>query len=487
MSNDWTNKLRERLTDFQEPVKDDLWDAIQQSLAQKMQENEIVEADASPAASSSADSSHARTIKLRRLSMAAAIAALAIGGTYVYLHPWDEVAPSEVASVLSSHSLDSSANSKVADSNGNQTTESSESREQTESGRSTSLLKRWVEKKKADLLALSPANNSKELLSLASENETSSIEKQETEKLLGNCSRMTESAKVLTETEESKTQKATSTMDKQTSAPSRQRENAQPMLKKESVQQKKQPVGYELATTSYEAIPSRHSKKSSWNMKFYGENGFAQNNKGGSQPLLASDSPLHDSNEGVYYGQTYGANDAFDLNAFKNVGNMEYREKVEHHLPISAGVQVGYALTDRLQITTGLVYTYTSSDFIGSTSGSQVVTTQKLHYLGIPVNLSYDLWGTTGFRTYVTIGGEGAVNIKNQTESDGVETESKKDRMQWSANAAVGAQYNFIPQLGIYVEPGAKYYFDNGSKIENTFKDKKLNFNLQLGLRWNIK
>lgn len=67
-----------------------------------------------------------------------------------------------------------------------------------------------------------------------------------------------------------------------------------------------------------------------------------------------------------------------------------------------------------------------------------------------------------------------------------METDSKRDRMQWSVNGSVGAQYDFIPQLGLYVEPGVKYYFDNGSKIENAFKDKKTNFNLQLGLRWNI-
>lgn len=37
MSNDWTNKLRDRLTDYQEPVTDDLWAAIQQSLLSRNQ------------------------------------------------------------------------------------------------------------------------------------------------------------------------------------------------------------------------------------------------------------------------------------------------------------------------------------------------------------------------------------------------------------------------------------------------------------------
>ena len=34
MSNDWTNKLREQLADYQEPVSHDLWAGIEQSLAQ---------------------------------------------------------------------------------------------------------------------------------------------------------------------------------------------------------------------------------------------------------------------------------------------------------------------------------------------------------------------------------------------------------------------------------------------------------------------
>lgn len=34
MSNDWTNKLRDQLADYQEPVSHDMWTEIEQSLAQ---------------------------------------------------------------------------------------------------------------------------------------------------------------------------------------------------------------------------------------------------------------------------------------------------------------------------------------------------------------------------------------------------------------------------------------------------------------------
>ena len=41
-------------------------------------------------------------------------------------------------------------------------------------------------------------------------------------------------------------------------------------------------------------------------------------------------------------------------------------------------------------------------------------------------------------------------------------------------------------QLGIYIEPGVKHYFNNHSRVRNFFKDKPNNFNLQFGLRLNV-
>ena len=38
---------------------------------------------------------------------------------------------------------------------------------------------------------------------------------------------------------------------------------------------------------------------------------------------------------------------------------------------------------------------------------------------------------------------------------------------------AVGAQYNISSRVGIYVEPGVSYFFDDGSDIE-TIRKKSL-------------
>ena len=78
MSNDWTNKLRDQLADYQEPVSHDLWAEIEQSLAQsKKVGDEETDVKKIP---------QARYVVLKRWSVAAAIALLGVGGSYVYLH-----------------------------------------------------------------------------------------------------------------------------------------------------------------------------------------------------------------------------------------------------------------------------------------------------------------------------------------------------------------------------------------------------------------
>lgn len=58
--------------------------------------------------------------------------------------------------------------------------------------------------------------------------------------------------------------------------------------------------------------------------------------------------------------------------------------------------------------------------------------------------------------------------------------------LQMSLGANVGVQYNMSPMLSIYVEPGCRYYFDDHSSIDHVFKERKLIFNLDMGVRFTI-
>lgn len=73
-------------------------------------------------------------------------------------------------------------------------------------------------------------------------------------------------------------------------------------------------------------------------------------------------------------------------------------------------------------------------------------------------------------------------DIKSGTETVDLHTKP----FQFSVNAAAGIQLNITDMVGVYVEPGLSYYFDDGTDIKTIYKDKPLNLNLNFGLRFTI-
>lgn len=236
----------------------------------------------------------------------------------------------------------------------------------------------------------------------------------------------------------------------------------------------------------------KNEEVSGWSMQLYAENltpslgGVNSDASGGyndfSYGTMAEPMPgvIPDPTAGGIYGEEYL------LASYKAIQRNQ-QVNAKHHAPVSVGLQVAFGIAPRLSLSTGLVYTRTSSDFYPYASSSSYNVHQVLHYVGIPVGLNYEFWQSGGFHAYVMAGAEADYNVKNDTEEEGVKKENaKRDRVQFSGKASLGAQYDITPKVGLYIEPGAKYYFDNGSHVENTFKDKKLNFNLQFGLRFNL-
>lgn len=171
-------------------------------------------------------------------------------------------------------------------------------------------------------------------------------------------------------------------------------------------------------------------------------------------------------------------------------------ENVKHHAPVRIGVSVHYSFSKRWGIETGLAYSYLSSDIARGSSDSRHETTQKLHYVGVPVVVDYSVWQNRWARVYVAGGGmvEKCVSGKSETSYrlDGktITTERmdvKPKELQWSLNAAAGAQFNITENLGLYLEPGVGYYINSGSEVKTAYTEKPFNFNLKLGLRYSIK
>ena len=467
MSNqDWTSKLQEQLAGYQEPVSHDLWAGIEQSLAQNNIES--VSSNPQTIASESSESTdlhvgteakkNARIVYFKRWSAAAAaVALLGIGGSYVYLHQEDvekgnlqlavsQPAPSHVVSAdLQSAASVSAAVSQSAPSHvvsadlqsaASQPVPSSVVSADLQSAASQPVPSSVVS---ADLQSAASQKKASDVLKKESENEISLLAEKSDHKAL------------------------TRSTDYHAEA---------------------------YASQSYHF--EKNEEVSGWSMQLYAENltpslgGVNSDASGGyndfSYGTMAEPMPgvIPDPTAGGIYGEEYL------LASYKAIQRSQ-QGNAKHHAPVSVGLQVAFGIAPRLSLSTGLVYTRTSSDFYPYAPSSSYNVHQVLHYVGIPVGLNYEFWQSGGFHAYVMAGAEADYNVKNDTEEEGVKKENaKRDRVQFSGKASLGAQYDITPKVGLYIEPGAKYYFDNGSHVENIFKDKKLNFNLQFGLRFNL-
>lgn len=183
----------------------------------------------------------------------------------------------------------------------------------------------------------------------------------------------------------------------------------------------------------------------------------------------------------------YTDNSSTDNNGYRPVGNAallsRYNETKHHAQPVSYGLSFGYALNNRLTLITGVVYTRAVTDFIRSSGNDNITETQRLHYIGVPLGVKYRVWGNRYIQTYATAGGQADFNVKATMTSGDVKTDVDCDNVQFSVNAAAGVQVDVVPHVGLYAEPGVKYYIDNKSAVATIFKDKPWAFNLQVGLR----
>ena len=175
----------------------------------------------------------------------------------------------------------------------------------------------------------------------------------------------------------------------------------------------------------------------------------------------------------------------------------EVETKYSHKLPVKFGVSFRYGFNERLGIESGLTYTLLNSTFTtaAGTANGNTTGKQTLHYIGIPLNVTYNIIGSKLFNVYASAGGamEKAVGGYFETTGhvDGKRSETnrnslKPNELQWSLNASAGAQVNVLNQLGLYVEPGISYRIPSGSHVRSIYTDKKLDFSIGFGIRFNF-
>lgn len=170
----------------------------------------------------------------------------------------------------------------------------------------------------------------------------------------------------------------------------------------------------------------------------------------------------------------------------------EVEARIRHKIPVTLGLSMYYNVGKRWGIGTGINYTKLTSELHSGSNSNYIKGDQSVHYVGIPVQINYNVIQKGRFTGYVTGGilAEKAVSGKLKTKyivNDEVQ-EIQEERInikpvQFSVNSAVGLQVKIIDKIGIYAEPGIGYHFRNDSQLNTIYKEKPLNFNMKFGIR----
>lgn len=434
---EWISELRKRMADYQEPVNDELWERIESTLSEK-----------------SGSQEKARIVPLRRWAAAAAALLLVVGGGYYIHKKVNTGAPVvETAAIIE----------KAGPMETPRELDKPENLDNLENLDKLAHLDNLVNP--SSLLSPSCPSSPLSPSSLSSPSHpTLTIEEDKQEPINHEERKQDEDLRASQSTE-------TSTMARN-DGNERMRKPAASSQSVSSASHRS--LGYESSQT----IRPKKQEQPKLSAMLYAQNAMGGNDLHRDPVLMSMDkAAMYSEVEKISYAASTRRAPIYLYN---------YEEITKHHQPVTFGLSLSYPLTSRLSVLSGVTYTKLSSDFIQKMNDTKVVNEQELHYVGVPVRFSYQLLSWKGFSLYGIAGGAADMNVKSSYTTEGMKGKARKDRMQFSADAAAGVQYQVLPQMGLYVEPGVKYYLDNKSRVDNYFKDHPFNFNLQVGVRYEL-
>ncbi len=147
---------------------------------------------------------------------------------------------------------------------------------------------------------------------------------------------------------------------------------------------------------------------------------------------------------------------------------------IKHHQPFSIGFRVQQPISERFSVVSGLNYTRLLSDI---SYGNDFNEQQKIHLLGLPIRLYYNLLSTDNLRLYTGFGG--AVEYCLGAKVGDVRADERAFHL--SANFVAGAEYRLNKWFGLYFEPEISHYLTT-TKLKSIINDSPINLTLQLGI-----
>jgi len=228
---------------------------------------------------------------------------------------------------------------------------------------------------------------------------------------------------------------------------------------------------------------SFHSYKKNFQLSVAGKNSFAGNNSLNINEI-----------QGNVFFRSYSNSNNIGLNIANQRPSRDELTRIDYKLPINLSLLVRKNLSPDWGVETGVSYTYLASEETWHSTEYNMIATNAvaLHYLGIPVKVSYTLLWYKQWNVYLAGGGmiEKCMAGEMQTTENTTGFRMKSPlsvpewQLSWMGNIGIG--YRIYTPVSVFLEPGFNYFPNDGSKVMTIRKDRPFTFNLQAGLRFDL-
>ena len=176
-------------------------------------------------------------------------------------------------------------------------------------------------------------------------------------------------------------------------------------------------------------------------------------------------------------------------------GALEHSHMVEqvsdtkYSLPVNAGLQIQFPVGENMAVGVGLNYSMLKSKYDCLIDKVHYNVKQKLHYIGIPVNVYGLVVERNNFSFYVNAGVTLEKGIRAVYELNSYRDSQKYrtdiEGVQFSINAGLGVEYKFGNAVGLYFEPNLVYY-TNSEVMYSIRTDQPFQVKADIGFRFHF-
>ncbi len=171
-------------------------------------------------------------------------------------------------------------------------------------------------------------------------------------------------------------------------------------------------------------------------------------------------------------------------------------ETKHHERPLTIWLSLSRQISNRWSLATGLNYSLMKSTFESGNENTSIHRSQRLQYIGIPLKFGYRMADDNRWSLYSTGGIQLDIPVRARIstryiyngsydplkESPEITTRIRAP-WQWSVSTGIGAQYQIVPHLNLYLEPSMNYCIPSSNAIETYRTAHPLQFSLPIGIR----